>query len=267
MKKIGIIGKDSFIGANLFEFLSETNKYNVVGTTFDTLDITDSKAIKDFIQKENCDVIILFAGSKNVKELEKNPDFGYKINVEPVKNFVKNLTNERFVYMSSDYVFDGNSGKYSIADKVCPNTVYGRNKVEAETFIQKSEINYGIVRTAAVLGEKSVFLSWLLDTLKKEKQIEMFENSFFSPTCVTFLCEALERIINDNENRIYHAVQEKRLSRYDLACLVKKIINSDCEVVPVQTKFADRSLLQCEFVSNISNRIFEDYLKDILCIR
>ena len=267
MKKIGIIGKDSFIGSNLFEILSKTKKYNVVGTTLEALDITDKEAIKNFVDSEKCDAIILLAGSKNVKELETNPGFGYRINVEPVKNFVENITNERFIYMSSDYVFDGRTGQYKITDIVCPNTIYGKNKVEAEIIIQNSGKNYGIVRTAGVLGEKSVFLSWLLDTLNNEKQVEMFENSYFTPTCVNFLCEALEQIINDNENKIYHAVQEKRLSRYDLACLIKKLINSDCEVVPVQTEFVDRSLEQCEFIKKVSNRKFEDYLKDILCTK
>ena len=267
MKKIGVIGKDGFIGEVLFSFLSGTGSYNVIGTTIDTLDITNTESVANFVKNEKCDVIILLAGSKNVKELETNPDFGYRINVKPVEDFVKNITNERFLYMSSDYIFNGLRGKYNVSDKVCPNTVYGKNKAEAEKIIQKSGINYGIVRTAGVLGNKSVFLSWLVNALKTEKQVKMYENSYFTPTCVSFLCQAIEKIINDNENKIYHAVQEKRLSRYELACTVKKLLNTGCEIFPEETEFADRSLIQCDFIKGIKTKSFEEYLKDELCTK
>ena len=267
MKKIGIIGKDGFIGQALFNFLSEIDSYEVIGTTIDTLDITDSDSVANFLKNEHCDVIILLAGSKDVKKLEANPDFGYKINVKPVNDFVKNITTERFLYMSSDYVFDGNKGNYEISDMVCPDTIYGKNKAAAENIIQKSGINYGIIRTAGVLGAKSVFLSWLTDSLKTEKSVEMFANSYFTPTCLTFLCEAIEKIINDSSNGIYHAVQEKKLNRYELGCMVKSILGSNCKILPTETNFKDRSLKQCNFVKNISNRSFEEYLRDELCIK
>lgn len=270
MKKIGIVGKDSFIGKVLFDFLAKSGKYYVTGTTIDTLDITNSDAIAGFVKNERCDAIILLAGSKNVKELEANPDFGYKINVKPVEDFVRNITKERFIYFSSDYVFGGKGGKkgnYSIFDEVCPNTVYGKNKASTEEIIQKSGINYSIVRTAAVLGKESVFLSWLVKTLGNENFVEMFEDSYFTPTCVTFLCEAVEKIIEHDKNQIYHAVQEKRLSRYELSCMVKSILKSNCRIIPVKNKFEDRSLIQCDFVKGITTKTFEKYLRDELCIK
>ena len=55
MKKIVVIGKDGFIGEALFNFLSEINSYEVTGTTIDTLNITNSKEIKNFVKRKNCD--------------------------------------------------------------------------------------------------------------------------------------------------------------------------------------------------------------------
>lgn len=266
-KKIAIIGKDSFIGAHLFKFLEKFSYYKVVGTTLETLDITNPDAIKTFILTEKCDVIILLAGSKNIKELESNKEYAYNINVKPVETFVKNITKERFIYFSSDYVFDGQKGMYKTSDKTCPNTIYGENKVQAEELIQKSDINYAIVRTAAVLGEKSIFLSWLIETLTKEKSVEMFEDSYFTPTCINFLSEIIDKIINDNSNKIYHVIQEKKLSRYELAHKVKQIINSQCEIIPIKKSFVDHSLIQCDFVKNANLKSFDEYLKEELCIK
>lgn len=265
-KKIGIIGEDSFIGKHLYNFLSENSDYELIGTNRKSLDITDKAAIGNFLKSEKCDVIILLAGSKNVKELEQNPDLGYELNVEPVKNFVKYITSEKLIYMSSDYVFDGERGDYTITDKVSPNTVYGKNKVEAETIIQNGGINYSIIRTAAVLGKNSVFLDWLLNTLKNEKTVEMFENSYFTPTCINFLTEAVNEIINDDGNKIYHAVQEKRLSRYELALAVQKLIGTNCEIIPVMCNQTDRSLIQDNLTRNLTSKTFEEYLKEQLCV-
>lgn len=266
LKKIGIVGKDSFIGSNLYNFLLKSSNCSVIGTDIKSLDITDEAAISNFINKEKCDVIILLAGSKNVKELEKNSDLGHKLNVEPVKNFTKHITSEKFIYMSSDYVFNGATGNYVVSDRVNPDTVYGKNKAEAELIIQNSDVDYAIIRTAAVLGRNSVFLSWLSDNLKNEKNVEMFANSYFTPTCINFLVEAINEMINDNGNKIYHAVQEKRLNRYELALLVQKIIGTNCEIIPIECNYTDRALIQDDLTRNLTAKIFEEYLKELLCV-
>lgn len=271
--KIAIIGKDSFLGKHLFRFFSEKDEFEVLGTSFKDLDITKEDQIHNFLEKNKPDSVILLAGSKDVKALEQDEDFAQRINVLPPKYFVQGIKKlnlkTTFFFMSSDYVFDGAIGNYKDTDITCPTTVYGKNKETVENYLKQSGINYKIIRTAAVLGEGSVFLSWLLDELKNDTDVEMFSNSYFSPTCISFLCEAFEKIITKNPpENILHVTHGQRLSRYELAKLVQSIIRtSKCEILPFETKEKDLSLIPSDFILAQNFASFEEYLqKDTNCL-
>lgn len=270
MTKIAIIGKDSFIGSHFFDFLSNKNEFELVATNSKILDITIKSQINDFIYKNKPENVILFAGCKDVKKLEQNKDWAHKINVEPVINFIEAIKEysptTHFFYMSSDYVFDGKKGKYTTKDKTCPTTVYGQNKIDVEDLLKNSGINYTVIRTAAVMGKNSVFFEWLLSQLRTQQSVEMFSQSYFTPTCVGFLCNAMYEIIKQHKfiKGFIHVVQEQRLSRYEFALIIKKLINSPCEIIPFENKFKDLSLVQSDFVKNLNLVDFELSLKEEL---
>ena len=269
MIKVSIIGKDSFIGRHLFDYLKNKNDITLSGTNKNELDITLKSNIETYVKGNSPDVIILFAGSKDVKKLEEDISFADKINVQPVKDFVDAIKKyspaTKFLYVSSDYVFDGKKGNYKESDTPCPNTVYGKNKIEVEDILKNSKIDYQIIRTAAVLGSGSVFLEWLLGELSNKNKVEMFENSFFSPTPVDFLCEIFYEIIkNPPKEKIIHAVGEKRLSRFELGKIIKNLIKSRAEIVPIEANFKDLSLSQSDFIKKNQTKSFEEYLHGIL---
>ena len=90
----------------------------------------------------------------------------------------------------------------------------------------------------------------------------MYANSYFSPTCISFLAETIRDIIWANLNKItLNVVQEKRLSRYDLALIFKKLLNSSSEIKEIQTEFKDLSLIQSDFVKNLNKQSLEEFLK------
>lgn len=266
-KNLAIIGKDSFLGRHLFSYFKENGNFNVIGTSYKDLDITKEELIKDFLKFEKPDYIILLAGIKDVKKLETEPDFAEKINVLPTKYFAKHIKElglkTKYFFMSSDYVFDGAKGCYKDTDTTCPTTVYGKNKQEVEEFLSKSGIDYTVVRTAAVLGKGSVFFSWLLEELKDDKEVEMFAQSYFSPTSITFLCKSIEKIIQKNpDKKILNVTNGKRISRYDLAKLVQNYMKSSpCKIKPFENKFKDLSLVPSDFILEQNLGDFESFLK------
>lgn len=260
--KILLIGNTGFIGTVLYNFLKK--EYEVTGINSQSLDITDCNILKNFIINNSFDLIILCAACKDIKKLENNPDYAYQINTQPAKIISQN-SKSRIVFISTDYVFDGQKGSYKDTDKTNPTTIYGKTKNDAEKNIQENSSNYTIIRTAAVLGKGSLFFDWLLNCLKQEKEIEIFEDCYFSPTPVNFLCEIIEHAINDtNPPRIIHAVCEKKLSRFELAQYIAKTTDSKCKLIPIKTGFKDYSLQQSEYVKNIQKKTFEQYLKDEL---
>ena len=260
--KILLIGNTGFIGNRLYGSLKED--FDVTGINSKVLDITNKDLLKDFLQENLYDLIILSAASKDVKKLEQEPEYAYKINTQPVETLVEN-TRSRIIFISTDYVFEGTKGYYKDNDKTSPATVYGKTKQQAEEILLNSKNPSTIIRTSAVIGKGSLFFDWLLKSLKEESTLEMFEDSYFTPTSVKFLCEIIKQVIQDNNApKIIHACGEKRLSRFELAKVIREQINSDCKIIPVKNKYKDYSLVQSEYVQNLQKKSFEQYLKEEL---
>lgn len=257
--KILVCGHKGFVGSHLCKVLS--SDFDVVGTDIEDLDITKEFDIKNFFTDNKFDVVILTAANKNVKFLEQNKETAFEINTKPVEYFLK-YCSAKLIFLSSDYVFDGKMGKYTDIDNPCPTTIYGKTKAEAEKILQESDKDYVIVRTAAILGKGTPFFDWLYNEINTNQTVEMYANSYFSPTCISFLAETIRDIIWANLNKItLNVVQEKRLSRYDLALIFKKLLNSSSEIKEIQTEFKDLSLIQSDFVKNLNKQSLEEFLK------
>ena len=67
--------------------------------------------------------------------------------VQEIFVHMQKKNNVRFIYISTDYVFDGNKGNYSENDKPNPRSTYGKSKLSAENIV-KTLNNYLIIRTS-----------------------------------------------------------------------------------------------------------------------
>jgi len=285
MIKVLIIGADGFIGKSMYEyFLRNSNKdLYIKGTYFnssivncDFLDVTIKNNLNTYVVENKPDFIIHLAGTKDVKLCEDNFEFAYKLNTQPVFDLINIIEtskiSSKLLYFSSDYVFDGEKGNYKSNEPTNPRTNYGKSKALAEKALLNSNINFKIIRTSAVLGKGANFFDWLINGIKYEKSINLFDNTYFSPTPQIFLNKMiLYTILNyDNiPNKILHIVGEKRLTRYDLAVYIKEnIINSNIEIIPIKVDLLnstfqkDLSLQQSNFIKKIQKKDFYSYIKE-----
>ena len=286
MIKISIIGASSFIGYRLYRYLSNFDNFKLKGTynlnkkdsNFDRVDIMNKNNLKDNLIKEKPDFILWIAGSKNVKECEKNYNFAYSMNTKPIECLIDIINNNckiikpKVLFFSADYVFDGTSGGYKDNDRPNPMTNYGKTNLLAEKVLEKSVIDYKIIRTAAVMGKGGIFFNWLLKVINEEKEIEVYSNTYFSPTPVEFLNENIKNIIVNYEkigSKIIHIVGEKSLSRYEFASKLAKLIKKDnVKLYPQEVNIKsslfqrDLSLIQSRFVKKNQVKDFWDYIEE-----
>lgn len=233
--KILIIGASGFIGFNLYNFLSQKSGLKVVGTYFSKqknnklirLDATSKKDLKKVISEMDYDVIIYAAGNKNLKICESDIEEAKKINTYPIIELLDILNTNNFnpqlIYISTDYVFDGLKGDYTTTDVPEPKTNYGISKYLSEIVIKKNYKNYSIVRTSAIMGKNGTFFDWIVGELKQKKTIELFNNIFFTPTPVKFLCIGLLDIIINKKGGIYHICGNLKFSRFSFGKFLKKL--------------------------------------------
>ncbi|MDE7074303.1 MAG: dTDP-4-dehydrorhamnose reductase [Odoribacter sp.] len=242
MANILVTGANGQLGSELrkigFSVLDE-----VFFTDVDELDITDYRAIEDFIQRHEIDTIINCAAYTAVDKAEEEPEKAARINTEAVANLAKAAAKEDclLIHISTDYVFDGTATEpYTEKTKTCPVSVYGRTKLAGEEAIKKSGCFYIIIRTAwlySTFGNN--FVKTILRLAAERSELTVVADQVGSPTYAEDLAKAIVKIM-DNEERIehegiYHFSNEGACSWFDFATEIVRLGNAACKVRPVTT--------------------------------
>ena len=126
--KVLIVGASSFIGFHLFQILKK--KYNCIGTYFTNkrseklihLNILSKDELDKILSTHKPDIVLWIAGSKDVKLCEQDEKYAYSINTQPIIDYVNILDKQKFIFISTNYVFDGVAGNYRECDKPAPLT-------------------------------------------------------------------------------------------------------------------------------------------------
>tara|TARA_Y100000385_G_scaffold120854_1_gene125664 strand:- start:3605 stop:4444 length:840 start_codon:yes stop_codon:yes gene_type:complete len=234
-----IVGASGFIGSYVYRKLSQDKNLKIIGTYCNSfhkdlikIDYLNDSFTKDII-KLNPDIIIWLAGEKNLAETEIDFNNTKSVICNPILSFATNNklnSRARFIYLSSDYVFDGEKGDYSVGDKTEPVSFYGKAKLISERYITNNIRDYHIIRAGGIIGKDSTFSNWLINTLKKEKEVELFDN-FFSPTPIENVFNLIKDLIYQKFNdKLIHVSGYKKVSRFGLGVHVAKIMNSKTKI-------------------------------------
>ena len=86
------------------------------------LDITSKNSIEKVLSETNPDVILNLAALTDVDGCELEPEKAKNVNINGVKNLCRDF-NGHFIQISTDYVFNGESGPYSEEDEANPKSV------------------------------------------------------------------------------------------------------------------------------------------------
>lgn len=262
MYKILILG-NGFIGNNLYQYFS--NKYQTSITNKEILDVT-CKDIK--FDLNLFDIIICAAGIKNVEFCNQYPNICFDVNSYGVKNIISKLDkNKKFIYISTDYVFDGSKGLYSENDYTNPPNIYGHSKLFGEILTSQHD-NHIVVRTSGVFGKGCPWLQNLLIDLDNAKNIECYSDIYNSPTYVINLAEMMEDLIKLNFVGTINLCGSERSNRFHLYRSVSDIFKKDTSLLSEgysKLNFPkDISLvnhLYCKLSKKIPNNIQEGLIR------
>lgn len=240
MQKILITGAGGQLGIRLVSFLD--SKYKVIGLSKGDLDITSENDVKIILKKYNPDIIINCAAMTDVDGCEEKPNLAKNINALSIKNILQNF-NKHFIHISSDYVFDGENGPYEEKDKTKPINIYGQTKMLGEDIVIKYSNNWTILRTNVLfgLGAKASFVSWVINSLKNNKDINVVNDQINNPISINDLTFIIEKIILNNTRGLFHVGSDTFCSRYEFAKIISRVFKlNNNKIHPVSTKFLNQ---------------------------
>ena len=246
MKKILITGAFGQLGTSLCKVLSNesilaagrviisTKKYKCI-----ELDITNQRKVAEIIRNYKPDIIIHLAAMTDVDECEKTPEIAFDVNVKATENLLTSFKG-KFIYISTDYVFDGEKGPYFEDDKVNPMSVYGKTKLYGENLVQQSDIDWVILRSNIIFSysdrTKASFVNWVVDSLKKRQMITVVNDQWNNPTWTNDLAKVISKIIEKDINGLYHYGGRDYLNRLEFAKMIASTFGLDGSLIkPITT--------------------------------
>ena len=233
--KILVTGANGQLGR---EVARQGRDYELILTDYDTLDITDSKAVGDFVRKIQPDAVIHCAAYTNVDGAEADADRAFRVNVVGAQNIAAACleVGARMVYVSTDYVFDGHKQKpYREFDQVNPQSVYGHTKRQGEDIVRQILGRHYIIRTAWLYGDGNNFVRTMLRLAESNDTLRVVHDQVGTPTSTVDLARVIFKLLASDAYGTYHATCQGQCSWYELACEIFRQSGIDIKVLPVPT--------------------------------
>jgi len=208
-----------------------------------SLDITDAEAVKRVLHAVRPDVVVHCAAwtAVDAAEDEENHAKVHAINVDGTA-YIANVCKEldaKMIYISTDYVFDGQGSEPWLADctDYAPLSVYGKTKLLGELAVSDTLDKYFIVRTAWVFGLNGKnFIKTMLTVGKKFDTVRVVNDQIGTPTYTYDLAKLLANMTESSQYGYYHATNEGGyISWYDFTCEIFRQAGYTTNVIPVTT--------------------------------
>lgn len=259
--KIYLFGSTGMLGRYVFNILN--NKYDIICINRDNFDIKNDlwENLERILEKnlnEN-DIIINCAGIipqktpfDNYRDyIRINTLFPHKLNELCIKSRAK------LMHITTDCVYDGLKGNYTLLDEHTATNIYGISKSEGEPH------NATIIRTS-IIGEELSGKKSLLEWVKSNKngKIKGYINHYWNGvTCLT-LANFIKDIIDNNNfwSGVKHIYSPETISKYELCCFINEIYNLNIDIEPHNDSLSKNMTLGGEKIYSIDkiyNQIIE----------
>lgn len=239
--KVLVTGVKGQLGYDVVAEL-EKRGHEAYGVDIEEMDITNAESVNSVITAADPDAVIHCAAWTQVDAAEDNAEICRKVNAGGTKNIVdvcKKL-DCKMIYISTDYVFDGQGTEPWQADckDYKPLNVYGKTKLEGELAVSETLDKYFIVRIAWVFGVNGKnFIKTMLNVGKKFDTVRVVSDQIGTPTYTFDLARLLVDMVETEKYGYYHATNEGGyISWYDFTCEIFRIAEYETKVVPVTTE-------------------------------
>ncbi len=248
--KILVTGTNGLLGQNLIHQLAGMN-HQVIATgrgpqrispdasiNYFDLDITSVKRTRKFIRQHGPDILIHCAAMTQVDDCERDRERSLMVNVLSTETMLDACTggSTHFIFLSTDFVFDGTKGNYSEEDPVNPVNWYGETKVLAEKKVAEYSGAWAIARTCLLYGvpihgSRPNIISWVRSALEKGEHIRVVNDQVRTPTNVLDFATGIRLILEQGARGHFHLSGNDIMTPYELAIAVADYFSFDRNLI------------------------------------
>ena len=244
--KILITGTNGFLGHYIIEKLISCNHF-VIATSkganrlafvhanfiYEEMDFTNEETVNAIFNKHKPEYIIHAGAVSKPDDCEKDKPLAGKINIDGTAVLLNTAKKygAGFLFMSTDFVFDGVTGMYTETDTVNPVNYYGETKVKAEELVKQYEHGWSIVRTVLVYGKpfnkRNNILTVIREKLEKGEAYDVFNDQVRTPTYAEDLANGIAAMIEKKAIGIYNICGVEIYTPYEMAIATAEFLQLD----------------------------------------
>lgn len=242
---IWITGVTGQLGQCLRDALQNHNSVQTVFTARSDVALDDPKQVRDFISKENIQLLINTAAYTAVDRAEDEPEATMQANAD-IPQILAEACQEKgipLIHISTDYVFDGTSEEpYSETDTENPQSQYGLTKWLGEMEVLQAHRRNIVVRTSWLYSEYGHnFVKTMLRLGAEKDSLRVVNDQHGCPTYAGDLARALVSIAEkvalkrDDFGGIYHYANTGQTTWFGLATEIMQQRSLSCKIEPCAT--------------------------------
>lgn len=255
MQTVLITGANGFVGYYLTQLLLKKG-FRVIATgkgenrlyvedknfSYQTLDFTNDEEVEKIFLKQKPGTVVHCGAISKPDECELNKENAFRTNVTGTLYLLNAAYKLRsfFVFLSTDFVFDGKSGMYKEEDARKAVNYYGETKILAEDEVMKYSFGWAIVRTVLVYGKRFLnrdnIVTNVAGKLKKGEELKIFNDQVRTPTYVEDLAAGIVSIIEKKATGIYHISGDDVLTPYEIAFAVANHLKLNSSLIQKVTE-------------------------------
>lgn len=255
MQTVLITGANGFVGYYLTQLLLKKG-FRVIATgkgenrlyvedknfSYQTLDFTNDEEVEKIFLKQKPETVVHCGAISKPDECELNKENAFRTNVTGTLYLLNAAYKLRsfFVFLSTDFVFDGKSGMYKEEDARKAVNYYGETKILAEDEVMKYSFGWAIVRTVLVYGKRFLnrdnIVTNVAGKLKKGEELKIFNDQVRTPTYVEDLAAGIVSVIEKKATGIYHISGDDVLTPYEIAFAVANHLKLNSSLIQKVTE-------------------------------
>jgi len=272
-----VTGSNGQLGKSLKDIFVQNNlNHEFVFVTREQIDLSHFDNVRNFVEKNQFDVIINCAAYTSVDKAEVEKKQANLINYLSVFNLAEIARDNhiKLIHISTDYVFDGlKQGAYYETDATTPLNVYGKTKLEGENAIFSiMQFDAIVIRTSWVYSiHGNNFVDTILNLCKVNNELNIVSDQIGSPTYATDLANAILSIINNKkfnesaqESQIFHYSNEGKCSWYEFAKEINRFSGARCKINPIHSKDYPQDAVRPKQVILNKRKIINFYDLDLI---